>query len=199
MKIRPGKSLDLLVTLFLLLLGGGLLYGNLVNRDLGAKLGNLLQSPSAGIFLGALLLIAVLLRVFRSEKERKSDFIKFQSEGGSVGISTKAVCDFVERIGKDFSSIRNVDCKLTQKKKGAIDIALTIKVSAGEPLPELSRDLQERVRDDLRDTLGLEEVGEVSIRVKEIVGNSTSKKSTTPPPPPALIEDELDLLDDSSE
>jgi uncharacterized alkaline shock family protein YloU len=87
-----------------------------------------------------------------------------------VGISTKAICDFIERIGKEFSAVKSIEAKLLQQKD-ALDVALSVKVVSGNKIPELTRDLQQRVREGARESLGLDEIRNITIKVQEIVGD----------------------------
>ncbi len=44
---------------------------------------------------------------------------------------------------------------------------------AGTKIPELSQILQQRVRESVRESLGLEEIRNITIKVQEIVGDPT--------------------------
>jgi uncharacterized alkaline shock family protein YloU len=139
----------------------------------------LLVVPLVGTGLGAVLILSVVLRWVGGFRKPKDAFINFHSDDGSVGISTKAICDFIERIGKEFSAIKSIDSKLTSGK-GSVDILLSVKVMSGNKIPELSHVLQQRVRESVRESLGLEEIRNITIKVQEIVGEPAK-----PPAEPA--------------
>ena len=160
---------SVIMTLLLLLIGGALIYGNIFNREVGQLLAELLVMPWVGTGLGAVLILSVVLRWVGGFRKTKDAFIDFHSDDGSVGISTRAICDFIERIGKEFSAIKSIDSKLTGSK-GAVDILLAVKVLSGNKIPELSHVLQQRVRESVRESLGLEEIRNITIKVQEIVG-----------------------------
>ncbi|MCK4563093.1 MAG: hypothetical protein KAU94_00305 [Verrucomicrobia bacterium] len=170
MKARSGRLGDFVMTLLLLLIGAGLIYGSLVNTAVGQRIADALQRPIVGAGLGVILILSVVLRWVGGCGKKKDTFINFHSEDGSVGISTKAICDFIERIGKEFSAIKSIDSTLN-KGKDSVDIALSVKVVAGNKIPELSHVLQQRVRESVRESLGLEEIGNITIKVQEIVGD----------------------------
>jgi uncharacterized alkaline shock family protein YloU len=157
------------MTLLLLAIGGGLIYGSLVNPEVGETIRAWLGMPWVGAALGAVMVLSVVLRWVGGLGRKKDAFIDFHSDDGSVGISTKAICDFIERIGKEFSAIKSIDSKLTGTK-GAVDILLMVKVLSGNKIPELSHVLQQRVRESVRESLGLEEIRNITIKVQEIVG-----------------------------
>ena len=49
---------------------------------------------------------------------------------------------------------------------------------SGNKIPELSHVLQQRVRDSVRESLGLDEIRNITIKVQEIIGEPTKGEST---------------------
>jgi uncharacterized alkaline shock family protein YloU len=170
MNARPGRLGDFVTSLLLLLIGAGLIYGGLINVEIGQKISEAIKVPVIGASVGVILILSVVLRWVGGWRRKKATFINFGSEGGSVGISTKAICDFIERIGKEFSAVKSIEAKLLQQKD-ALDVALSVKVVSGNKIPELTRDLQQRVREGARESLGLDEIRNITIKVQEIVGD----------------------------
>lgn len=170
MKTRSWKFGDVVSTLLLLLIGGGLIYGSFFNASVGEHLAEALKTPIVFGALGVILVLSVVLRWVGSIGKKQAAFINFQAEDGSVGISTKAIQDFIERVGKEFGAIKSIQSALIQKK-GALDIAIKMKVRSGHKIPELSQMLQQRIRESVRESLGLEEIGNITIKVQEIVGD----------------------------
>ncbi len=169
MKARSGKLGDFIMTLLLLLIGALLIYGNMFNREVGEFVAKMLVMPWVGAALGAVLILAVVLRWIGGCHKSKETFINFESDEGSVGISTKAIQDFIERIGKEFAAVKSIESQLV-KGKGGLDIAVGVRVLSGNKIPELSQVLQQRIRESVRESLGLEEIGTITIQVKEIIG-----------------------------
>ncbi|MEB3104965.1 MAG: hypothetical protein VKN17_04200, partial [Cyanobacteriota bacterium] len=134
MNARKGKLGDFVMTLLVLLIGAGLLYGSIWNRDVGATIADVLAIPLAAGGLGAILILSIVLRWVGSLGKPKDSFIDFESEDGSVGISTKAICDFIERIGKEFAAVKSIDSRLAKTKDG-INISLNVKVLSGNKIP----------------------------------------------------------------
>jgi uncharacterized alkaline shock family protein YloU len=169
MKTRSGKLGDFVMTLLLLLIGASLIYGSLFNPKVGEFITDVLSVPLAAAGVGAVLLLSVFLRWISGCGRKKEAYIDFESEDGSVGIGTRAIQDFIERVGKEFAAVKSIESKLIQGK-GKLDIVVGVRVLAGHKIPELSQVLQQRIRESVRESLGIEGVGTISIRVKEIVG-----------------------------
>jgi uncharacterized alkaline shock family protein YloU len=147
-----------------------LIYGNLFNREVGDFMAKLLVMPWIGAALGAVLILAVVLRWVGGGRKKKDTFIDFESDDGNVGISTKAIQDFIERVGKEFAAIKSIESQLVQDK-GALDIAMSVRVMSGNKIPELSHVLQQRVRESVRESLGLDDIRNITIKVQEIIGD----------------------------
>jgi uncharacterized alkaline shock family protein YloU len=168
MKSRSGFG-GLITTLILLFIGGMLIYG-LFNADVANAVSNLMNMPLIAAGIGAVMILSVVLQWFGGCGRKKKDkFIDFQAEDGSVGISTQAIQDFIERVGKEFAAVKSIESKLIHEKN-ALDIAISVKVRSGNKIPELSQVLQQRIRESVRESLGLEEIRNITIKVSEIVG-----------------------------
>jgi uncharacterized alkaline shock family protein YloU len=135
------------------------------------------------LVLGGVMVASVLLGLLTQVfgKKKKSRFIDFQSDDGSVGISTKAIQDFIERVGKEFAAVKSIESELIQEK-GALDIAISVKVVSGNKIPELSAVLQQRIRESVRESLGLDEIRNITIQVSEIVGETNKHPAGTSAP-----------------
>ncbi len=166
------KLLDILAFLGLAAMGCWIIYTSLFDEARNtAMYEQVRNTPFYGAAIGLFLILSVVLRfAARGDRKGRDAFINFHSEDGSVGISTKAICDFIERIGKEFSAIKSIDSKLI-RRKDFVDVALSVKVLSGNKIPELSHVLQQRIRDGVRESLGLEEIRNITIEVKEIVGD----------------------------
>lgn len=176
MMIRSRNVGDIFMTVALLALGLSFIYGAQINPEFGKGIISELGRPWVATWVGVVLVFSVLLCWAGGAKKGNDKYINFDSTDGSVGISTKAICDFINRIGKEFPAVKSMDSKLV-KKKDSLDISLSVKAVAGNKIPELSQVLQQRVREEVRESLGLDNIQNVTIRVQEIVG---SPKVSTP-------------------
>ncbi len=162
--------------------GGAFVYANLPFGHAVCVL-----EPSAnrwmGLGIGALMVLVSLLHLFTfAPRRKKTKTISFDTEGGIVSISVNAVCDFIQKLGDEFESVKNIDPKL-HSEKDMVSIELNLKVRTGTRIPELSAQLQNRVRESVREGLGIVDVHEIKINISEIVGN---------PPPPIELDGEKD-------
>lgn len=180
MKVKSGKA-SLITSAVLLIIGGGLIYGNTINRELGVKISEWIATPAGSLILGGVMVASVLLGMLTNVfgKKKKNRFINFQSDDGSVGISTKAIQDFIERVGKEFAAVRSIETELIEQKD-SLDVAVSVKVVSGNKIPELSAVLQQRIRESVRESLGLDEIRNITIQVSEIVGEPTKHTEETP-------------------
>lgn len=170
MRHRSSIFWDIFSSLLLLVIGLALIYGNLVDRDFGSQILIYLQIPIIGMIVGLIMTISVIMRWVSGVGRRTDGFIDFELEQGSVGISTKAIKDFAEQTAKEFSAVKNVDTKLI-RNRGQLDIVLRVKVESGNPIPELSQVIQQRIRENMSESLGIDQINKVIIHISEIIGD----------------------------
>jgi len=124
--------------------------------------------PSVGI--GALMvLIALLYLVTFGPRNPKMRYITFESGEGSVSISVNAVREYIRKLSGEFSAVVDIDPRITAEKD-RIRMDLNVDLVAGVRIPELSAALQNRVRESLREGLGITDIAEIKVRVQEISG-----------------------------
>lgn len=156
-----------------------MIYGNTFDREFGIRINNLISSPVGSLLLGGIMIASVILGWLTRFFGKKEKFIDFDSEDGSVGISTKAIKDFIERVGKEFAAVKSIESQLIHNK-GGVDIAISVKVISGNKIPELTQVLQQRVRESVRESLGIEGIGTITVKVSEIVGEPAKHVAETP-------------------
>ncbi|MGE4489264.1 MAG: alkaline shock response membrane anchor protein AmaP [Kiritimatiellales bacterium] len=151
--------------------GGMMVYANGFDAGLRDRLFAAIQgSPLYGIAAGlVLILIGLVYLGTYGQRRPKVKFISFDSEDGGVSISVNAVRDFIRRVGEEFGAVVSLEPKI-RAEKDLISIDLDVKLQTGSRIPELSQVLQNRVRESIRDGLGIAEVREIKVRVQEIVG-----------------------------
>lgn len=130
----------------------------------------IMQQERFAVVMGgiALLLLVILYLLTSSRKTRPAKTISFSGQNGPITISMKAVRDFVQRAGDEFSEILSLQPNL-EFRGGALYVELDVRVVAGTHVPELCQMLQERVTDSIHDQLGLKEVKSVRVNVRELV------------------------------
>lgn len=125
----------------------------------------------ASVFL-LLIVLYVLTGIRRCKGEQ---FITFDTEGGSVSISMKAIRDFLARVGDEFAAVLSLEPAI-RAAGGSVEVDLNLRVKAGTQIPELSKMLQERIRESIKDNLGFTDVRAIRISVREIVTSTPEKK-----------------------
>ena len=73
-----------------------------VDRDFGSQILIYLQIPIIGMIVGLIMTISVIMRWVSGVGRRTDGFIDFESEQGSVGISTKAIKILLSKRQKSF-------------------------------------------------------------------------------------------------
>lgn len=132
-----------------------------------------LESASLG---GILILLSVLYLVTFAPRSPKVRYLSFESAEGGVSISVNAVRDYIRKLSGEFGAVISIDPKILAEKD-SLRIDLNVNLVAGARIPELSQALQGRVRESLRDGLGIEDISEIKVRVQEITGDPRSVRN----------------------
>ena len=128
-----------------------------------------------------MVLLLIALYILTGIRRRKSEqSITFETEGGSVSISMKAIRDFLARVGDEFAAVLSLDPAI-RVVSGSVEVDLNLRVKAGTQIPELCKMLQDRIRESIKDNLGLTDVRAVRINVREIVAPPPEKKQEKKP------------------
>jgi hypothetical protein len=143
------------------------------DRDLIlTKINAVVDSPdgklSCGI-AGILTLAVALLYCYLKVKDSQRDAtIAFDNPDGEVCISMTAIEDFVIRVGKEFSEIKHLEPKIKARKEG-VDIKLKVELWSGMNLPKMTESLQNVIKSQVQNILGIENVHSVEVMVHKII------------------------------
>jgi len=134
-------------------------------------IGNLVLGDAIGKFVtGTLLILMVMLYWLTAMSTgTKEQFLSFETEGGSVNIRVKAVNEFLKRLADEFADILNLRADIVASRDGRIEVQLDIDVKCGTKIQQLSQVLQQRVRESMREGLGIAEVTSIKVNVNEII------------------------------
>jgi uncharacterized alkaline shock family protein YloU len=137
----------------------------------------LLVDPIGRFVTGTILVLLVILYwlTFVSTGG-KEQFLSFETEGGTVNIRIKAVNEFLKRLADEFADIINLRADISASREGKIDVQLDIAVKSGTKIQQLSQVLQQRVRESMREGLGIAEITSVRVNVNEIVQGEKAVK-----------------------
>ena len=172
------------VLLFVLLfaLAGGGLYVARTTAGWGAALDFLRHERLAVLGLSAILALLVVLFLLTTARRRTGEpFVTFENEGGQVSVSARAIAEHIGRVGDEFAAV--LDLKpVIEAARGTMGIVLDLRVRGGTQIPELCRMVQERVRDTIRDSLGVTEIRGIRVNVREIVTAPGERKKADEAP-----------------
>lgn len=135
------------------------------------RVGQMLLGDAIGKFItGTFLILMVMLYWLTAMSgSAKEQFLSFETEGGSVNIRVKAVNEFLKRLADEFADILNLRADISASRDGRIEVQLDIDVKCGTKIQQLSQVLQQRVRESMREGLGIAEVNSIKVNVNEII------------------------------
>lgn len=124
--------------------------------------------------IGAVLLIlAGLHLLFFALQKETDDGIRQETEIGHVRISLRAVESLVYRTAREVQGIKDVEATVQPSPEG-VAILVSLVVEANQPIPRISDEVSQRVRTQVRETVGVD-VGDVSIEIRNIAGEGRGR------------------------
>lgn len=105
------------------------------------------------------------------KKEPEAQGVLLQNENGKLMISKETIENLVNTIINQFESVTGVTSSITLNKENNLVVNLNLNVGENVIIKELSINLQEKIKETVKQTLDLE-VKEVNIKIK----NYTEKK-----------------------
>jgi len=169
-----GKGLWVLiaVALALLSLGGYLVSLEVIPRFaiLGALTALEQQLLIKGICIcvfGFLFVLSIALPLLAREK-REGGVVSLKNPLGEMEISQKAICGFIQRIGKGVEGVEDIRADIKLADEG-VDVYLTLSAQGEGEIPRLIDELQTVVKNYLNNTVGIENVREVKVKVGKIL------------------------------
>ena len=163
-----------LVALAALSLGGFLVNIGLISRFvIIGTLTTLEQDITIGlatlVIFGFLFVLSIYLPIVTwVRKGEGGPAIPLKNPLGEVEISQKAICEFIQRVGKEVQGVEDVKAKLKSTEEG-VDVSLTLSAQAQGEIPRLIDELQTVVKNYLNNTVGIESVREIKVKVAKIL------------------------------
>ena len=112
-------------------------------------------------YLGIYVLTAIPFR-------RKRKLLSFDNEGGTVSISTDAICDYIGKLASEFPSIIRLNPEVIATRN-SIDLIVGVRIKAGLHIHEVCKLLQSRIRESVTNGLGISQIRRVEVSVFDIV------------------------------
>jgi uncharacterized alkaline shock family protein YloU len=100
---------------------------------------------------------------------KREQFLSFDSEGGMISISVVAVNAFLVKLKSEFAGVVELRSDVSASRDGKVEVRLDMTVKTGTHIQQLSQAMQQRVRDSMRENLGIEDVAIVQVNVQDIV------------------------------
>lgn len=95
-------------------------------------------------------------------------FLRLEGENGPVNISTQAIADYVLKTGSEFPMIVKMKPVITAGRR-SIDVLIELRVKAGPKIQETCERLQQRIRESIRNELGITQIRRVEVSIREII------------------------------
>ena len=119
----------------------------------------------AGFVLLLLGLVPALLKV---AEMRRGRFVAFENPDGEVAIALHTIEGFVRRVGQAFPEVLKARPIIVPRPGAGVEIVLETVLEEGANIPELTEAIQHRIKAQLQELLGIENVAGVQITVAKI-------------------------------
>ena len=128
--------------------------------------------------IAVLILLFILVRSFRP---RGKTIHLFQSSNGRITVSRSALANFIKKITYETVSatLPKVSIRL---RRNHLHFNIRLKVYTNQKVSQVSRILQEKISDSLKNNLGIEQIGDINITVTGFINPVNSKTSTVTQP-----------------
>jgi uncharacterized alkaline shock family protein YloU len=130
-------------------------------------------APFTTFALGSLMIIlpvAYGLGKISCAQTKKAN-IFFESSEGKVSISNSAITDFVNRICSKYEEVSRAQSRVlgSRSKPGEMVIAIDMDILGGTQIPESVEKLQQNIKRQINELLGLENVASIEINIAKII------------------------------
>lgn len=161
-----------LVALGALSLGGFLITAEILPKIIvfsaltGLELNIFIRIGAAAVFL-FLLILSIYLPT-ATWTEGKTTSISLRNPLGEVEVSQRAICEFIQRVGKEVQGVEDLKARVRSTEEG-VDIDLNLSAHAQGEIPRLIDELQTVVKNYLKNTVGIENVREIKVKIGKIL------------------------------
>ena len=106
--------------------------------------------------------------------ENKESFLVMRNEFGEILIYEQTIIGLVQNVASKFSGIRNIKTRV-DLLDGMVNLSLTGEVNGEINIPELGRDLQQRVKEHIENITGAK-TGDIKIEISNVVAPTSRVK-----------------------
>ena len=126
-------------------------------------------SPVAGVcFAVGILSLTALYLLTSAPPEKRQKLLSFDNDGGTVSITTVAICDYLGKLTPEFPSVIRLSPEVITARNN-VDLIIGVRIKAGPQIHEVCEMLQQRVRESMTNGLGISQVRRIEVRVTDIV------------------------------
>jgi len=136
-------------------------------QGLQAFLGNI-DRFEAGCAAIGMFCMGIIYTLAGTRVRARTKQLSFDNEGGTVSISTEAICDYIMKLTPEFPSVMKLTPEVVASR-GAIDLVVGVRIKAGPQIHEVCELLQQRVRESVTNGLGISDIRRIEVSVAEIV------------------------------
>ncbi|MFH1798888.1 MAG: alkaline shock response membrane anchor protein AmaP [Candidatus Omnitrophota bacterium] len=105
------------------------------------------------------------------KKLRKKRSVAFKNPNGEVTVSLSAIEDYIRKVAKDVSGVKDIRSRVEINKKG-MSIVTDVSISAGENIPEVTERMQREIKMKIQGMLGVEEDINIHLHINKITKGS---------------------------
>jgi len=99
------------------------------------------------------------------------DLYLFSSDQGVVSIPLGTIAEFVEHEASRIPGVNHIRVHV-YREGSSLALALEAQVTAQEPLPELTEDLRSFIQKELREMIGIRDVGPIHMNIQQITSDT---------------------------
>lgn len=130
--------------------------------------GTLGYQVALGVTGGLFVVIGIIAPCRLAKNLKKSRTVSFQNPDGEVTVSLSAIEDYIRKIAKGISGIKDVRPHVDIGKKG-IDVIVAVSISATANIPEVTEKIQMQVKNQVQGMLGVEENINIKLHINKIM------------------------------
>jgi len=162
------RVFDTVVAFLLSLVWGVLLLGEASGK---LFIGNLTAKASRGVLTGVgvlFLLIAFLIIMSAMRRAKKEPNVVLNNPQGEVRVAYSAIEDFIRKLGPSMGGVRELRPRVQVTGKG-VEVTCRVTLEAADSIPTIAAAVQERIMQQLKETLGIDNVHQVRVHVSKIL------------------------------
>lgn len=160
------KSLNVIATLLLLIIGAAFLANRFALLDIPELLSG--RESMMGFVGAGMLLLSLIVIFFAIKNVRPEQTISIQNPEGEVRITFSAIEELLRKASHEIKGVKELKPRVIATKKG-LEVLNRVSIEGEVSIPQVTMRIQELIKAQLKDILGIEEVGAIRTFVNKIV------------------------------